>query len=694
VSERSRTNFDAFRAALDGYDEAVHRRMLLPGSESDARFRTASRQVKSAGRTFMDSVRSAMDEDARARTLNDIGEFNDAGERMVHAADDQRALLADYSDLARAMAVRTREAIDRAWMLFGRVFARDSLVALKAEITELRRRAERLDDARGSDLDAVSDALAAAEEAIRTTLIDDQSGLTKSQGGEWFTRMQDDLVALSDTRTKLQRLDVHRSVMATRFADLGTRLKRPIHLVAPTVVSAESVAQEPEMPALMSAQEADTATTVPDVAIETPPPTPSPQIAPEGGSHIIAWVGGAMVVLVVVLFIAGTARRRRKDRSNDESVMTQSNSTAIAFDRAAARLTHVEHSLAQVEPVEDSEDPWVAGPYDVERIGSALEHARISVSFSEVGRPVPKRAPAKARVAGDADSRDATRDEDLRRRFESEELELVVQPELDSNTFEVESVSARVYWNGGGAETKGEVLEIPDESELIVPIRDWALRSAIAMASRWHHGAWSEVRISVDVCSSQLVDPRFVERTKALLDEGRLPARCLEIDLTDATLRDTLARDAAALRRIRALGVGIALSDFGKGYSSLAMLEQTPLTRIKLDRSLANALEAGPRLPIIARNLVDWARRVGLRVAPAELAVGEELANALREANGCALRHFVHLDRSEEGTTAIDGQHETGAYGSFIVFRDSFALKEVAQGRGAGGVTRAATGVD
>jgi hypothetical protein len=74
--------------------------------------------------------------------------------------------------------------------------------------------------------------------------------------------------------------------------------------------------------------------------------------------------------------------------------------------------------------------------------------------------------------------------------------------------------------------------------------------------------------------------------------------------------------------------------------------------------------------------------------------VGEELANALREANGCALRHFVHLDRSEEGTTAIDGQHEIGAYGSFIVFRDSFALKEVAQGRGAGGVTRAATGVD
>ena len=193
AGERSRTKLDALRAALDVYENAVHHRMLLPGTESEARFLAASRRVTSARGTFMEGVGNAMDEGDRSGMSNDIDEFNDAGERMVRAADDKRALLADYSDRVRAMAVRTREAIDRAWMLFGRVFARDSLVALKAEITELRRRAQRLDGARGSDLDAVSDALAAAEGAIRTTLSDDQSGLTNSQGGEWVSRMQDDL---------------------------------------------------------------------------------------------------------------------------------------------------------------------------------------------------------------------------------------------------------------------------------------------------------------------------------------------------------------------------------------------------------------------------------------------------------------------------------------------------------------------
>ena len=692
AGERSRTKLDALRAALDVYENAVHHRMLLPGTESEARFLAASRRVTSARGTFMEGVGNAMDEGDRSGMSNDIDEFNDAGERMVRAADDKRALLADYSDRVRAMAVRTREAIDRAWMLFGRVFARDSLVALKAEITELRRRAQRLDGARGSDLDAVSDALAAAEGAIRTTLSDDQSGLTNSQGGEWVSRMQDDLASLSDTRTKLQRLDVHQSVVATRFAELGTRLRRPIHLVAPIVVPdkivvpAEIVAPEPATPAPV--HEPATAATVPDVAIETPPPTPQPQSAPAGRSHAIEWIGGAMVLLVAALFIAGTVRRRRKGASNDENVTTESDSMAIAFDRVAARLTHVEHPVPPIEPLSgDSEAPLGASSYDVERMAAAPKHAQISVLFSDVSRAAPKRAPARVRMAGatvDADSRDSMRDGELRRRLECDELELALQPELDPDTFEVESVAARVYWNGGGAGTTGGLLDLPEESELIVPIRDWALRSAIAMAARWHHGPWSDVRISVDVCSSQLLDPRFVERTKSLLDECRLPSRCIEIGLTDAILRDTLARDGGALRPLRALGLGVALNDFGMGYSSLALLERMPLTRIKLDRSLANAFDAALHLPIIARNLVDWARRVGLRVAPVEIEVSEELAHALREANHCALRHFVRLSRAEEGAIAIDAQRESAlSYGSGIVFRDFFVLREVARARDA-----------
>ncbi len=707
VREQPRAKFDAFRSALDGYDRAVQNRIRLPGTESEAGVLAASRQLRSASLSFLDSVRNATDEGDRSRALKDVDEFDGAGKRMIAAADDQRGLLVDYSSRVLAMATRTRIAIDQAWMLFGRVFARDSLIALKAEIAELRTRSDRLDGARGSDLDAVLDALAATEEAIGTTLIGDQFGLTKSQGGEWFARMQEDLASLSGTRTKLQRLDVHQSVMATRFADLESQLKRPIDLVPQVVERTETVLpQEPEVqqPASAAVQEPAAAPIVPDAVLETPPIAPRPQSVADGRSHDIAWVSGAIVLLVVALVVVGTRRRWRKGSSSTSSSTTEdgtteSDSMALAFDRVAARLTHAEHALAQFEPLPDSEERALAPSHDIERIESP-KRARISVLFEDVDRRVPKRAPAKNRGEGTAVTSDRHRtrpDEDLRRMLQNDELELVVQPELDPDTLEVESVVARVSWRGadGGRGASGQALEVSEESELIVPIGDWALRSAMEMVSRWHHGSGSQVRVSVDVCSAQLADPQFAERAKALLHEYQLPSRYVEICLTEAALRDVTTRDEDALRRVRALGLGVALNDFGRGYSSLAELEQMPLTRIKLDRSLANEIDPGVRLSTIASNLVDWARRVGLRLSPAEIGVPEQLAQALLEAHSCALHHFVQLGRAEERAEPIQAQHEsTPSYGSFIVFRDSVVLREIEPRRGDVVVTRAATRAD
>ncbi len=147
-AEQPRAKFDAFRAALDGYNVAVRNRIQKSDAESVARFQAASRQVTRAGRAFLESIRNATDEADRSRASKDIDEFDGAGKRLVIAADDQRELLVDYSNRVRAMTARTRDAIDEAWMLFGRVFARDSLIALKAELAELRRRSERLDAAR------------------------------------------------------------------------------------------------------------------------------------------------------------------------------------------------------------------------------------------------------------------------------------------------------------------------------------------------------------------------------------------------------------------------------------------------------------------------------------------------------------------------------------------------------------------
>jgi EAL domain-containing protein (putative c-di-GMP-specific phosphodiesterase class I) len=100
-----------------------------------------------------------------------------------------------------------------------------------------------------------------------------------------------------------------------------------------------------------------------------------------------------------------------------------------------------------------------------------------------------------------------------------------------------------------------------------------------------------------------LLDNRFVGRLCELLQEHRLPARSIEIELTESVLQ-TGAATIDARKCLRAHGVAIALDDFGTGYSSLASLEQLPLTRIKLDRSLIGGIDTSPRSAAIARAVI------------------------------------------------------------------------------------------
>ena len=203
----------------------------------------------------------------------------------------------------------------------------------------------------------------------------------------------------------------------------------------------------------------------------------------------------------------------------------------------------------------------------------------------------------------------------LRRAIERGEFELVFQPEVNAQTLETSLVEALIRWRtpDGQISTPSQFLAIAEESGLIIEITDWVLRSAIEAASHWHHGAWPEARVAINVSPRDLLDNRFVDRLSELLEEYRLPARCIELELTESVLQ-TGAATIGALKRLRANGVAIALDDFGTGYSSLASLEQLPLTRIKLDRSLIAGIDTNPRSAAIARAIIGMCQGLGLEI--------------------------------------------------------------------------------
>jgi predicted signal transduction protein with EAL and GGDEF domain len=220
-----------------------------------------------------------------------------------------------------------------------------------------------------------------------------------------------------------------------------------------------------------------------------------------------------------------------------------------------------------------------------------------------------------------------TTEQGLRHALERGEFELVYQPEIEASSLTVGLVEALLRWRmpDGRLAAPGEFLAIAEESGLIMDISDWVLRSAIREAARWHHGDWPQARVAINLSSRQILDRRFVERVRGLLEEYRLPARCIEIELTENVLQ-TGPETTAVLRQLRAQGVAIALDDFGTGYSSLASVEQLPLTRVKLDRTLVAAIHKSERSAAIARAIVGLCQGIGLEVTAEGIECPEQLA--------------------------------------------------------------------
>jgi diguanylate cyclase (GGDEF)-like protein len=220
-----------------------------------------------------------------------------------------------------------------------------------------------------------------------------------------------------------------------------------------------------------------------------------------------------------------------------------------------------------------------------------------------------------------------TTEQGLRYALERGEFELAFQPEVDAATLKVHMVEALLRWRmpDGRYASPSEFLGVAEESGLIMEISDWVLQTSIETASRWHHGAWPQARIAINLSSRQILDARFVDRVKDLLREHRLPARCIEIELTENLLQ-TGASTIGVLRELRDLGIAIALDDFGIGYSSLASLEQLPLTRVKLDRALIAGIHSSTRSAAIARALVGLCHSIGLGVTAEGIESPEQLS--------------------------------------------------------------------
>jgi EAL domain-containing protein (putative c-di-GMP-specific phosphodiesterase class I) len=179
----------------------------------------------------------------------------------------------------------------------------------------------------------------------------------------------------------------------------------------------------------------------------------------------------------------------------------------------------------------------------------------------------------------------------------------------------VESCEALVRWMHPtqGAISPSEFIAIAEATDLIRPLTEWTLSSALAQVRAWRDRG-VHVRAAVNLSARLLQDTGFPGRLRSLLDDSGVSAGSLELEITESAMMLDPARALRVIQEIDKLGVLISIDDFGTGYSSLGYLRDLPVHSLKLDKSFVMGMRGNSDDRIIVESTAQMAHALKLEL--------------------------------------------------------------------------------
>jgi diguanylate cyclase (GGDEF)-like protein len=229
--------------------------------------------------------------------------------------------------------------------------------------------------------------------------------------------------------------------------------------------------------------------------------------------------------------------------------------------------------------------------------------------------------------------RRAVLERDMRHALEREEFIVFYQPQLELASGQLRGYEALLRWErpGEGILPTTEFLSVAEETGLIRPLGEWVLRKACRDAAAWPGSETVAVNFSAAQFRFQNVEATVAA---ALADSG-LPAHRLEIEVPETLFLAGAADVMETLARVRALGVRIAMDNFGGGYSGLSSLAQFPFDKIKIDRSFVDQLGEDADVAAIVASIVGLGRALTLDITAEGVETNEQVT--LLKAAGCKI---------------------------------------------------------
>ncbi len=203
----------------------------------------------------------------------------------------------------------------------------------------------------------------------------------------------------------------------------------------------------------------------------------------------------------------------------------------------------------------------------------------------------------------------------LHRAIERDELVLHYQPQIDVRAARMVGAEALMRWQRGGKLVPpGDFIPMAEDTGLIVPMSEWALREAARQARLWQDAFGFADSIAVNLPSRLFERSDLVEHIHQCVTQYGVPHRVIHLEITESNLMKELQNVIPALHRLNEIGVEISIDDFGTGYSSLAYLTTLPISELKIDRSFVRDLGITPQSSAVVTAIIALARSLGLRV--------------------------------------------------------------------------------
>ena len=228
--------------------------------------------------------------------------------------------------------------------------------------------------------------------------------------------------------------------------------------------------------------------------------------------------------------------------------------------------------------------------------------------------------------------------------LETDQLQLHYQPQIDLTTMTVVGVEALLRWHhpNGTVLSPSTFLPTAERTGLIRPLTSYVLTQALAQRRQWMTDGL-ELSIAVNISTRNLFDDSLIEQVCAALKEFDCPPRRLTVEVTETSAMTDPIGATETLSILHAMGVQVAIDDYGTGYSSLAYIERLPVQELKIDRTFIGGMAHNPAHAAIVRSTVELARTLGLSVT-AEGVEDEVTMTALRELR-CGRAQGYHLGR-------------------------------------------------